>query len=65
VTKDDMQIVLRQLAGNSLSDHDLSTLISKTLAQAGCPDGLSLKAFSQALASADLASMEVDVANII
>jgi hypothetical protein len=60
-----MQIVLRQLTGNSLSDHDLDTLISKTLTQAGCPGGLTLKTFSQSLASADLSHMEVEVLNIL
>ena len=60
-----MQIVLRQLAGNSLSDQDLDALISKTLTQAGCPGGLNLKAFSQSLAGADLSNMEVEVLNIL
>ncbi len=65
VTKDDMHIVLRQLAGNTLSEHDLQQLINKTLEEAGCPDGLNLKAFSHALADSDISSMQVDVPTIL
>jgi serine/threonine-protein phosphatase 2B regulatory subunit len=61
VTHDDMQIMLRQLAGSSLSDDDIAWLVRKALQEADCPQGLSLEAFKATLQSQDLAGMTVQV----
>lgn len=61
VSYDDMQIMLRQLAGSSLTDDDIAALVRRALAEAGSPSGLSLQAFKDALAPQDLAGMVVSV----
>ncbi|KAF8055750.1 CNB1 [Scenedesmus sp. PABB004] len=61
VTRDDLQIMLRQLAGSSLSDDDIGGLVSRALAEAGSPGGLTLQAFRDTLAPADLGGMVVSV----
>lgn len=61
VTYDDMQIMLRQLAGSSLSDDDIACLVRKALQEAGSPEGLSLQAFQKTLNAQDLVGMTVQV----
>jgi serine/threonine-protein phosphatase 2B regulatory subunit len=61
VTHDDMQIMLRQLAGSSLSDDDIAWLVRKALQEADSPQGLSLEAFKATLHPQDLAGMIVEV----
>jgi hypothetical protein len=61
VTHDDMQIMLRQLAGSSLSDDDIAWLVRKALQEADSPQGLSLEAFKATLHPQDLAGMTVQV----
>jgi hypothetical protein len=61
VTFDDMQIMLRQLAGSSLSDEDINALVRRALAEAKAPQGLTLKAFKETLAPHELAGMVVEV----
>ncbi|WIA16114.1 hypothetical protein OEZ86_007621 [Tetradesmus obliquus] len=61
VTHDDMQIMLRQLAGSSLSDDDIAWVVRKALQEAGSPQGLSLEAFKATLHAEDLAGMTVTV----
>lgn len=61
VTFDDMQIMLRQLAGSSLSDEDINALVRRALAEAKAPQGLSLKAFKETLSPQELAGMVVEV----
>lgn len=55
-----MTVMLRQLAGSSLSDSDLRGIIEAALAEAGAPNGLNLAAFKAGLADADLSNMTVD-----
>lgn len=61
VTFDDMQIMLRQLAGSSLSDDDINTLVRRALSEAGSPQGLDLQAFKDTLSADDLSGMVVEV----
>lgn len=61
VTFDDMQIMLRQLAGSTLSDEDINALVRRALAEAGCPQGLTLQAFKDTLSADELAGMVVEV----
>jgi serine/threonine-protein phosphatase 2B regulatory subunit len=61
VTFDDMQIMLRQLAGSTLSDEDINTLVRRALTEAGSPQGLTLQAFKQTLPATELAGMVVEV----
>jgi serine/threonine-protein phosphatase 2B regulatory subunit len=61
VTFDDMQIMLRQLAGSSLSDEDINTLVKRALTEAGAPHGLTLQQFQQTLSAQELAGMVVEV----
>lgn len=56
-----MQIMLRQLAGSTLSDEDINTLVRRALAEAGSPQGISLAAFKQTLSAEDLEGMVVEV----
>lgn len=61
VTFDDMQIMLRQLAGSSLSDEDINSLVKRALAEAGAPHGLTLQKFKETLSAQELAGMVVEV----
>jgi serine/threonine-protein phosphatase 2B regulatory subunit len=61
VSRDDMQVMLRQLAGSTLTDGDLDLLIQRGFDGAGAPQGLTLSAFKAAMAGRDLSSMEVSV----
>eukprot|EP00879_Flechtneria_rotunda_P006048 GHRR01006361.1.p1 GENE.GHRR01006361.1~~GHRR01006361.1.p1 ORF type:complete len:177 (+),score=40.60 GHRR01006361.1:232-762(+) len=61
VTADDMQIMLRQLAGSSLTDDDISCLVRKALQEADSPQGLTLEAFKKVLKPQDLQGMVVEV----
>lgn len=56
-----MQIMLRQLAGSSLTDDDIALLVRRALGEAGSPSGLTLQAFKDALSPQDLAGMVVSV----
>jgi hypothetical protein len=56
-----MQLMLRQLAGSTLSDDDITTLVSRALAEAGAPQGLSLQAFKDTLSAGELSGMVVEV----
>jgi hypothetical protein len=56
-----MQVMLRQLAGSTLSDDDTDRLVSRGFEGAGAPHGLSLAAFKQAMAGRDLSGMLVAV----
>lgn len=53
--------MLRQLAGSSLSDEDINTLVRRALAEAGRPQGLTLEAFKQTLSAHELDGMVVEV----
>lgn len=61
MSREDLHLMLRQLAGSSLSDDDVAALVSEALARAGSPGGLGPDAFRAALAGRDLAAMEVVV----
>ncbi len=61
VTYDDMQIMLRQLAGSSLSDEDINALVKRALSEAGAPHGLTLQQFQATLSADELSGMVVDV----
>lgn len=61
ISRDDMGIMLKQLAGSSLSEDDLQDIISRVLRDAGNGERLDLAAFRAALADADLTHMVVEV----
>ena len=61
VSRDDMTVMLRQLAGSTLTDDDVAALITKGFDAAGAPQGLNAAAFKAAVAGRDLASMEITV----
>eukprot|EP00878_Enallax_costatus_P004891 GHUV01005146.1.p1 GENE.GHUV01005146.1~~GHUV01005146.1.p1 ORF type:complete len:179 (+),score=35.46 GHUV01005146.1:738-1274(+) len=61
VTRDDMQIMLRQLAGSSLTDDDINCLVIRALQEAASPEGLTLKAFRDTLSPKDLGNMVVEI----
>lgn len=61
MSRDDMHVMLRQLAGSTLTDDDINALIARGLEGAGAPHGLNLAAFKQAMTGRDLSSMEVVV----
>ncbi len=61
ISHEDLQIMLRQLAGSSLGEEQRVALVDMVLQRAKCPQGLDLKAFKAALASADLSHMKVEV----
>lgn len=61
VTFDDMQIMLRQLAGSTVSDEDINTLVKRALAEANAPQGLTLQKFKETLSAQELAGMVVEV----
>lgn len=63
IKRDDMAIMLKQLAGSSLSEDDLQDIISLVLAQAGGSSeaGLDVDAYCKALAGSDLSHMVVEV----
>lgn len=61
VTRDDMQIMLRQLAGSSLNDDDISCLVSRALQESNSPQGLTLQAFRDTISPKDLTNMVVQV----
>jgi serine/threonine-protein phosphatase 2B regulatory subunit len=63
VSADDLAIMLRQLAGSSLTDDAISALVSRALAEAGGPagSGLTLADFKAALPNGDLEGMRVTV----
>jgi len=56
-----MHVMLRQLAGSTLTDDDLDALITKGFDGAGAIHGLNLPAFKLAMTGRDLSSMEVVV----
>lgn len=61
ISRDDMQIMLRQLAGSSVTDEDLQLVIDKALTQTDSPNGLDIAAFSRALSKADVSDMVVEI----
>ncbi|KAI8472237.1 MAG: hypothetical protein J3K34DRAFT_414624 [Monoraphidium minutum] len=61
VSRDDMHVMLRQLAGSTLSDDDIGTLTSRGLEGAGAPHGLGVAAFKAAMAGRDLGAMDLSV----
>jgi Ca2+-binding EF-hand superfamily protein len=64
VSREDLQVMLRQLAGSTLTDEDLGELTAKGMSEAGpeaAARGLDLAAFKKALAGRDLPAMEVAV----
>lgn len=61
VTFDDMQIMLRQLAGSTLSDEEINTLVRRALSEAQAPQGLTLRDFKETLSAQELAGMVVEV----
>lgn len=56
-----MGIMLRQLAGCSLTDDELSQLIDKAFQQAGTSTGIDLAMFRSTLKTADISNMSVQV----
>ena len=56
-----MQVMLRQLAGSTLTDDDINTLITRGFEGAGAPHGLGLAAFKAAMGGRDLGGMLVSV----
>lgn len=56
-----MQIMLRQLAGSSLTDDDINCLVSRALTEADSTQGLTLQAFRNTLSPKDLGNMVVQV----
>ena len=52
---------VRQLAGSSLSDEDINSLVKRALAEAGAPHGLTLQKFKETLSAQELAGMVVEV----
>lgn len=61
VSADDMELMLRQLAGSTLSDGEVRILVSMALKQAGAEKGLTREQFSAALTNTDLGAMCVSV----
>jgi hypothetical protein len=65
ISREDMSMMLKQLAGSSLSEEDRQDLISRVLVQASgsAPllERLDLSAFEAALSGADLNNMVVEV----
>jgi len=61
VSRDDMDVMLRQLGGTTLSDDDIKELIGAGFAEAGTNDGLTPAAFKAALKEQDLKGMMVHV----
>ncbi|KAG2423572.1 hypothetical protein HXX76_015212 [Chlamydomonas incerta] len=74
ISREDMAMMLKQLAGSSLSEEDTHAIISRVLAQVGAAaatstststaaplERLDLPAFKRALAGADLSNMVVEV----
>ena len=61
ISSDDMQLMLRQLGGSSLSDEEVASLVERTLREAGGPRGLDLSAYKQALGAADLSHMVLEI----
>lgn len=61
VTRDDMQIMLRQLAGSSLTDDDINCLVSRAIQEAASPEGLTFKVFRDTLSPKDLGNMVVEI----
>ncbi len=66
ISRDDMELMLRQLAGTGPSEEDLSQIVSRTFQDAGAgPSGMKFEHFARVLHDADLSSMTVEVANTI
>ena len=66
ISRDDMELMLRQLAGTSPSEEDLSQIVSRTFQDAGAgPSGMTFEQFARVLQDADLSSMTVEVANTL
>ncbi|KAL3158350.1 hypothetical protein ABBQ38_010589 [Trebouxia sp. C0009 RCD-2024] len=61
VSADDMELMLRQLAGSALRDEELRALINRALQQAGAEAGLTREQFSDALTNTDLGAMSVSI----
>ncbi|DBA70215.1 TPA: hypothetical protein ACH3X2_012126 [Trebouxia sp. C0005] len=61
VSADDMELMLRQLAGSTLSDGDLRKLVSRALQQASAEKGLTREQFSKAMRNTDLGAMCVSI----
>ena len=53
--------MLRQLAGSSLSEEDLSSIISRVLKESGSPLGIALPTFKSIMCNADLSGMVVQI----
>ena len=66
ISRDDMELMLRQLAGTGPSEEDLSQIVSRTFQDAGAgPSGMKFERFARVLHDADLSSMTVEVANTL
>jgi len=61
VSADDLELMLRQLAGSSLSDGDIKALVSRAMQQAGVEQGLTREHFGDSLRNADLGAMYVSI----
>ncbi|KAG2489266.1 hypothetical protein HYH03_012286 [Edaphochlamys debaryana] len=61
ISREDMGMMLKQLAGSSLAEEDRQEVITQVLALAGGAERLDLPGFKAALASADLSNMVVEV----
>ncbi|GFR51696.1 hypothetical protein Agub_g14140 [Astrephomene gubernaculifera] len=61
ISREDMSMMLKQLAGSSLSEEDRQDIISRVLAEAGGAERLDLPCFKAALGSADISNMVVEV----
>lgn len=61
ISREDMSMMLKQLAGSSLNEEDRQDVISRVLTLAGGSHRLDLAGFQSALSSADLTNMVVEV----
>ncbi|EFJ43382.1 hypothetical protein VOLCADRAFT_65983 [Volvox carteri f. nagariensis] len=61
ISREDMSMMLKQLAGSTLSEEDRQDIIGRVLVLAGGADRLDYAAFQTALSGADLAKMVVEV----
>lgn len=60
MSRDDLQIVLRQLCGTCLSDEEMEQLLTKTFVQAGVKDGLTPEIFYKVFKDSEM-NMEVQI----
>mmetsp|Transcript_14457 Transcript_14457/g.43727 ORF Transcript_14457/g.43727 Transcript_14457/m.43727 type:complete len:178 (-) Transcript_14457:4154-4687(-) len=63
VSREDLELILRQLAGTSFSDEQVKEAVQQALQEAGRADAgeLTLPDFEKALKTADLSAMKVDI----